>query len=282
MKANHTSAKYKLETDIARTYPVQITATKERLAGLKADMAAAKPILEQDKEHFSMVIVGKEFTDRKEAGTALIAACAGLKAVNTSGQIGEYQGFSLSASFDSFRQTYQLTIKRQCSYTIEISKDALGNIQRITNALASIEKKVTETEQKLENLHKQLATAQEEVKKPFAQEEELAQKSARLAELNSMLNMDERDSSDAIGVDEETDVEVAEKSRQAASYAGRVSDSVSRASDATAQSMSYAERAMNAEAGQRSSVLNRLRSKQEEVSQAKRKEAPAKKHEHSL
>ena len=181
MKASHTSTKYKLETDIARNYPVQITATKERLAGLKADMAVAKPILEKDKDHFSMVIVGKMFPDRKEAGTALIAACAGLKAVNTSGQIGEYQGFSMSASFDSFHQVYQLTLQRQCSYTIEISKDALGNIQRINNALAGIEKKATEAEQKLENLQKQLATAQEEVKKPFAQEAELAEKSARLA-----------------------------------------------------------------------------------------------------
>ena len=282
MKANHTSTKYKLETDIARTYPVQITATKERLAGLKADLKAAKPILEQDKEHFSMVIVGKEFTDRKEAGTALIAACSGLKAVNTSGQIGEYQGFSLSASFDSFHQTYQLTLKRQCSYTIEISKDALGNIQRINNALAGIEKKVTEAEQKLENLQKQLATAQEEVKKPFAQEAELAEKSARLAELNSMLNMDERDSSDVIGVDEETDIDAAEKSRQQTTYAGRVSDSVSRVSDGPAQTMSYADRAMNAETGQKNSVLERLRVKKEEVSQAKPREAPSKKHEQSL
>jgi len=282
MKANHTSAKYKLETDIARTYPVQITATKERLAGLKADVAAAKPILEKDRDHFQIIIGGKEFTDRKEAGTALIAACAGLKAVNTSGQIGEYQGFGLSASFDSFQQTYQLTLKRQCSYTIEISKDAMGNIQRINNALSGIEKKAKETEQKLENLHKQLATAQEEVKKPFAQEEELALKSARLAELNAMLNMDEKDSVDALGVDEETDVEVAEKSRQAARYAGRVSDGVSRAMDAEVQSMSYAERAMSAEANQRGSVLDRLRLKQEEVSQAKKKDAPAKKHEQLL
>ena len=229
-----------------------------------------------------MVIVGKEFTDRKEAGTALIAACAGLKAVNTSGQIGEYQGFTLSASFDSFKQTYLLTIKRQCSYTIEISKDALGNIQRINNALAGIEKKVTETEQKLENLHKQLATAQEEVKKPFAQEEELAQKSARLAELNSMLNMDEHNSSDVLGVDEDTEVEVAEKSRQSISYAGKVSDSVSRAYDAPAQATSYEDRVSNIEAEHKTSVLDRLHSKKEEVSNAKKKDAPSKKHEQSL
>ena len=270
MKANHTSAKYRLETDIARTYPVQITATKELIAGLKADLAAVKPILEQDKDHFQMVIGGKEFTDRKEAGTALIAACAGLKAVNTNGKVGEYQGFSLTASFDSFHQTYQLTIKRQCSYTVEIGKDALGNIQRITNALSGIERKLTESEQKLENLQKQLATAQEEVKKPFAQEAELAEKTARLAELNSMLNMDERDSSDVLGIDEDTDVDIeaAEKSQQAVSYAGRVSDMASREAERTAE--------------RRPSVLDRLHSRQEQVAQAGRKRLPARKQEQSL
>ena len=270
MKANHTSAKYRLETDIARTYPLQITATKERIAGLKADLAAVKPILEQDKDHFQMVIGGKEFTDRKEAGTALIAACAGLKAVNTNGKVGEYQGFSLTASFDSFHQTYQLTIKRQCSYTVEIGKDALGNIQRITNALSGIERKLTESEQKLENLQKQLATAQEEVKKPFAQEAELAEKTARLAELNSMLNMDERDSSDVLGIDEDTDVDIeaAEKSQQAVSYAGRVSDMASREAERTAE--------------RRPSVLDRLHSRQEQVAQAGRKQLPARKQEQSL
>ena len=285
MKANHTSAKYRLETDIARTYPVQITATKERLAGLRADLAAAKPIVEADKEQFQMTVGGKEFTDRKEAGTALIAACAGLKAVNTSGQVGDYQGFSLTASFDSFRQTYQLTIKRQCSYTVEVGKDALGNIQRITNALSGIEKKLTESEQKLENLQHQLATAQEEVKKPFAQEAELAEKTARLAELNSLLNMDEKDSSDTLGVDEETDVDAAERTYQATSYAGKVSDMKSReaerdiASDAPAHAVRYADRA---DTKSRSSVLDKLHEKQGLVTESSKKNAPAKKHEQSL
>jgi len=285
MKANHTSAKYRLETDIARTYPVQITATKERIAGLKADLAAVKPIVEADKDHFQMIIGGKEFTDRKEAGTALIATCAGLKAVNTSGTVGDYQGFSLTASFDSFRQTYQLTIKRQCSYTVEVGKDALGNIQRITNALSGIEKKLTESEQKLENLQHQLATAQEEVKKPFAQEAELAEKTARLAELNSLLNMDEKDSSDTIGVDEETDVDAAERTYQATSYAGKVSDMKSReaaqdiASDAPAHAVRYADRA---DTGSRSSVLDKLHEKQGLVTEISKKNAPAKKHEQSL
>ena len=139
-----------------------------------------------------MTIGGKEFTDRKEAGTALIAACAGLKAVHSSGQIGEYAGFSMSASFDGFTQSYQLTLKRQCSYTLEVGKDPAGNITRIQNALAGISRQLTESEQKLGNLQDQLAAAKEEVQKPFAHEAELAEKSSRLAELNAMLNMDER------------------------------------------------------------------------------------------
>lgn len=184
-----------------------------------------------------------------------------------------------------FRQTYQLTIKRQCSYTVEVGKDALGNIQRITNALSGIEKKLTESEQKLENLQKQLATAQEEVKKPFAQEAELAEKTARLAELNSLLNMDERDTSDALGVDEETDVDAAERTYQATSYAGKVSDMKSReaaqdiASDAPAHTVRYADRA---DTGSRSSVLDKLHEKQGLVTEISKKNAPAKKHEQSL
>ena len=225
LKANHTSQKYRLETEIARNYPVKITALKERIAGLKADAEAVKPLLEKDKEKddFSMVIGGKTYTDRKEAGTALIAACAGLKAVKTAGQIGEFHGFTLSANFDSFNQTYQLTIKRQCSYQIEVGKDPLGNLQRISNALSGIEKKLTESEVKLETVQQQLATAREEVEKPFAKEDELAEKMERLSELNALLNMDDKGPSEALGMEEDVQ-EVADRPRKAVSYAGRVSD----------------------------------------------------------
>ncbi len=217
LKANHTNEHYRLESDIARTYPMQITAVKERIGGLQSDLAAVKTLQAQqekdkdsDKDSFTMTIGGKEFTDRKEAGTALIAACAGLKAVRTEGTIGEYAGFSMSASFDGFRQSYVLTLKRQCSYTLEIGKDPSGNITRIQNTLASVERQLAESQQKLENLQCQLAAAKEEVRKPFAHETELAEKSARLAELNAMLNMDEHSPGETLGVDEETDQSVRE------------------------------------------------------------------------
>lgn len=226
LKANHTSQKYRLETEIARNYPVKITALKERIAGLRADADAVKPLLEKEKEkdNFSMVIGGKTYTDRKEAGTAIIAACAGLKAVKTTGQIGEFHGFTLSANFDSFNQNFQLTIKRQCSYQIEVGKDPLGNLQRISNALSGIEKKLTESELKLETVQQQLATAKEEVEKPFAKEAELAEKLERLSELNALLNMDDNGPSEALGMEEGIQ-EVADCPRKAVTLAGQVSES---------------------------------------------------------
>ena len=161
-----------------------------------------------------MTIGGKEFNDRKEAGTALIAACAGLKAVRTEGTIGEYAGFSMTASFDGFRQSYVLTLKRQCSYTVEVGKDPSGNITRIQNVLYGVERQLAESQQKLENLQGQLAAAKEEVQKPFAHETELTEKSARLAELNAMLNMDERSPVETLGVDEETDQPTCESRKE--------------------------------------------------------------------
>ncbi len=225
LKSSHTSQIYRLESDIAKRYPKEIAATKERIAGLKSDLEVAKPILEQDKDHFQMVVGGKTYTDKKEAGVAITAACAGLKAVNTTGQIGGYQGFTMTASFDMLNQKYMLTLKRRCSYTIEVGKDALGNIQRINNAIAGIEKKLPEAEAKLENLQNQLATAKEEVLKPFPQAQELEEKSARLAELNSMLNMDSKVSNDVIGLDEEDQSEkaAAEKPRTALAFGGKTS-----------------------------------------------------------
>ena len=202
LKASHTSQIYRLESDIAKRYPMEITATKERVAGLKADLEAVKPYLNQDKDEFVITIGEKTYTDKKEAGTAILAACAGLKAVNTAGQIGEYHGFALVASYDTFNQTFMLTVKRQCSYTIEVGKDPLGNIQRINNALAGIEKKLPEAESKLATLQAQLEAAREEVRRPFPQAAELEEKSARLAELNALLNMDERGGSEAVGLDE--------------------------------------------------------------------------------
>lgn len=227
MRANHTSQIYSLESDIARRHPAEITAAKERIAGLKADLAVAKPLLEQDKEKFFITVEDRVYTDRKEAGSAILAACAAMKIAKTEGQIADLGGFAISSRFDAFAQTFKLTIKRQSSYTIELGSDPAGNIQRILNALASIEKTLPQVERRLETLQQQLAEAKEEVQRPFPQETELNEKSARLAELNALLDMDEKGDDAALGMDEEvTDSELPAPKREIE----RSADSVKRPS----------------------------------------------------
>ena len=225
LKANHTSQIYSLESDIARRYPREITAAKGQIEALKTDMEAAKPLLAQDKDHFSMEISGKVYTERKEAGAAIIEACKALKAAGTEGRIGSYGAFELHSRFDNFDKVFRLSIKGAWNYSMEVGKDPQGNILRVTNALAGIERALPQVERRLETLEQQLAQAKEEAKRPFSQEAELAEKSARLAELNSLLNMDEKGSEDALGVDEDAaETEVADKPRQPVNYAGRVAE----------------------------------------------------------
>ena len=225
LKANHTSQIYSLESDIARRYPREITAAKGQIEALKTDMEAAKLLLAQDKDHFSMEISGKVYTERKEAGAAIIEACKALKAAGTEGRIGSYGAFELHSRFDNFDKVFRLSIKGVWNYSMEVGKDPQGNILRVTNALAGIERTLPQVERRLETLEQQLAQAKEEAKRPFAQEAELAEKSARLAELNALLNMDEKGSEDALGVDEDAaETEVADRPRQPVNYAGRVAE----------------------------------------------------------
>ena len=225
LKANHTSQIYSLESDIARRYPREIAVAQGQIEALKTDMEAAKPLLAQDKDHFSMEISGKVYTERKEAGAAIIEACKALKAAGTEGRIGSYGAFELHSRFDNFDKVFRLSIKGAWNYFMEVGKDPQGNFLRVTNALAGIERALPQVERRLETLEQQLAQAREEAKRPFAQEAELAEKSARLAELNSLLNMDEKGSEDALGVDEDaTETEVADRPRQPVNYAGRIAE----------------------------------------------------------
>ena len=225
LKANHTSQIYSLESDIARRYPREIAVAQGQIEALKTDMEAAKPLLAQDKDHFSMEISGKVYSERKEAGAAIIEACKALKAAGTEGRIGSYGAFELHSRFDNFDKVFRLSIKGAWNYSMEVGKDPQGNILRVTNALAGIERTLPQVERRLETLEQQLAQAKVEAKRPFAQEAELAEKSARLAELNSLLNMDEKGSEDALGVDENAaETEVADRPRQPVNYAGRVAE----------------------------------------------------------
>ena len=264
LKANHTSQIYSLESDIARRYPREIAVAQGQIEALKTDMEAAKPLLAQDKDHFAMEISGKVYTERKEAGAAIIEACKALKAAGTEGRIGSYGAFELHSRFDNFDKVFRLSIKGAWNYSMEVGKDPQGNILRITNALAGIERALPQVERRLETLEQQLAQAKEEAKRPFAQEAELAEKSARLAELNSLLNMDEKGGEDALGVDEDAaETEVADKPRQPVNYAGRV-----------------AER--TADDVRKPSVLTRLHAKQAERTAEPQKSKKRKSHDMEL
>ncbi len=264
LKANHTSQIYSLESDIARRYPREIAVAQGQIEALKTDMEAAKPLLAQDKEHFDMEISGKVYTERKEAGAAIIEACKALKAAGTEDRIGSYGAFELHSRFDNFDKVFRLSIKGAWNYSMEVGKDPQGNILRITNALAGIERALPQVERRLETLEQQLAQAKEEAKRPFAQEAELAEKSARLAELNSLLNMDEKGGEDALGVDEDAaETEVADKPRQPVNYAGRV-----------------AER--TADDVRKPSVLTRLHAKQAERTAEPQKSQKRKSHDMEL
>ena len=202
MKANHTSQKYRLEDNIAKHYPQQITILKERISGLQADIQTAKANLPADKEFFSMRVGNKVYTDKKEAGTALVEMCKEIKSVNAPAVIGEYAGFKMAVSFDSFNHKFVMNIKGQLSHNLEIGVDPLGNISRINHALEAMTKELAEASTKLENVERQLETAKVEVTKPFAQEAELSEKLDRLSALNALLNMDEK-GDDGIGMEDD-------------------------------------------------------------------------------
>ena len=201
MKANHTSQKYKLEDNIAKHYPQQIAILKERIDGMEADIQTAKTNLPADKEKFFMKVGDKPYTDRKEAGTALVEMCKEMKNVNVPATVGEYAGFKMAVSFDSFNHKFVMNLKGQLSHNLEIGSDPLGNIARINHALESMPKQLSEAQTKLENVERQLEIAKVEVTKPFAQEAELGEKLERLSALNALLNMDEK-GDDALGMDD--------------------------------------------------------------------------------
>ncbi len=214
MKANHTSQKYRLEDNIAKHYPQQITILKERISGMQADIQTAKANIPVDKEQFSMKVGDKLYTDKKEAGTALVEMCKEIKCVDAPAVIGEYAGFKMAVSFDAFNHKFVMNIKGQLSHNLEIGSDPLSNISRINHALESMTKELAEAKTKLDTVEHQLETAKVEVQKPFAQEQELSEKLDRLSALNALLNMEEK-GNDAVGM-EDDEPEMPEGGREAA------------------------------------------------------------------
>ena len=193
LKANHMNNQYRLEDDIARNFPQQIAKLMEIIDSYKADIAHFSGHKITDPEQFSMEISGKVFTEKKEAGTALLAVCKDIKSVDAAMDIGSYQGFNMRIQFDSWSKEFILSVKHESVAKVRLGADALGNITRINNLLESYPEKLAEAEQRLETVQEQMTNAKEEVGKPFPKEEELSQKLERLSELNALLNMDERE-----------------------------------------------------------------------------------------
>ena len=191
LKADHQSQKFRLQDKLLTKFPADIQETNAHIAGLKADaqLAAAHP---QGKEEFcGMTIKGVTYDEKKTAGERLVLACSELPNAEEK-VIGSYRGFELSLRFDTFRSEYQAILKGQRRYPVALGTDPLGNIIRLDNSLNNFPERINSAENELATLHQQQAAAQIEVEKPFPQEEELAEKSARLAELNAQLDVDEK------------------------------------------------------------------------------------------
>ena len=205
LKADHQSQKFRLQDKLLTKFPADIQETNAHIAGLKADaqLAAAHP---QGKEEFcGMVIKGVAYDEKKTAGERLVLACSELPNAEEK-VIGSYRGFELSLRFDTYRSEYQAILKGQRRYPVALGTDPLGNIIRLDNSLNNFPERINSAENELATLHQQQAAAQIEVEKPFPQEEELAEKSARLAELNAQLDVDEKSHEPEQDEEEQEDV----------------------------------------------------------------------------
>ena len=193
LKANHLSQRYALEDSISKTFPREIAETQARLAGYGADIATAKEQTHPNADGFApMTLAGVTYAEKKEAGAALLTLCQNMLSPEAM-QVGFYRGLTLELSFDSFAQEYKLTMIGQLRHVVTLGTDVFGNIQRMDNALDTLPVKEQVCRERLSDLQAQLETAKVEVQKPFPREEELKAKTARLEELNALLNLDKRE-----------------------------------------------------------------------------------------
>ena len=203
LRGDFQNQKYRLEDKLLKTFPEEIQKQKTRIAALQQDSqtAAAHP---QDKENFcGMTIKGMVYDDKKVAGERLLLARQEMPNADMM-LLGTYRGFELNIRFDSFKNEHQAVLRAELSYPVSLGDDARGNITRLDNAIDNFADHIADAENALQNLEQQKQAAEIEVAKPFAQEEELAEKSARLAELNALLNID-RDRSSSQDAPEETE-----------------------------------------------------------------------------
>ena len=195
LKANHENQRYALEDKLIKFYPQAIKREQELIAALEADIKHLEAHTPADKEHFSMTVLGQTYTERKEAGQAIIHAFDQLKDLSDKVELGEYRGFPMTlwVSDSGFSQKLQITLKHELSHSLEPGSDPSGNITRIDNALDSMKENLQKHRAELANLLQQTEDAKVEVKRPFPQEAELAEKSNRLNVLNVALNIGGKD-----------------------------------------------------------------------------------------
>ena len=194
LKANHLSQRYALEDQIIKTLPQQIAKYEQSIEGYLSDMDRLKENTHPNEDGFSpMEVEGTVYTDKKAAGSAILAACKAMTSPEPV-PLGQYRGFDMDLSFASLTREFKVTLKGTLYYTTNIGTDIFGNILRLDNLLGSMEERINTCREQLENTKVQLENAKLEVEKPFPQEDELKRKSARLDELNILLNMDKRES----------------------------------------------------------------------------------------
>lgn len=193
LKSNFLSEKYGLEDKVIKFYPQQIAYLKSRVEGLTKDVETAKlhpkPI---DEQPLGMMVSGVSYSEKAEAGQAIINACKSMNSPDAI-PLGEYRGFQMELYFDTVQRNYVVKLKGETSRDIPLGDDAHGNIVRIDNGIERFEETLADTKNSLENTEKQFETAKQEIEKPFAKEEELRAKTARLDELNILLNMDKKE-----------------------------------------------------------------------------------------
>ena len=191
LKADHQSKQYRLEDQLLKTFPEEIEKNKGFIAGLEADMKTLAEHPHPEDGFAGMEVRGDTLTDKENAGAALLDACKEVKGSDPV-PVGSYRGFAMAVSFDAFRQEYMLLLKGQMTHRAALGTDPRGNLTRIDNALSQMPQRLEAVKNQLGNLYQQQAAAKAEVGKPFPQEQELRDKSARLAELDVLLNMDGR------------------------------------------------------------------------------------------
>ena len=213
LRSNHMSQRYALEDQLIRKFPNEIASMHQWINGLEADMALLKDKTQPNADGFCpMVIGGQTYTEKKAAGTAILEACNALTSADPV-PLGSYRGFELTLCFDGFEKLFKLSMQGTLTYKVGLGTDVFGNIQRMDNLLESMPTRQLDYKEKLKNLEIQVEIAKQEVEKPFPREEELKGKSARLDQLNILLNMDKRENEIVDGVPDEGEIQPQRESR---------------------------------------------------------------------